>query len=84
LWCGEICCSSNGNPPTHIYVKLDSCWYSDGPWAGQPVFNFWQGKDFTPQHPDHLWGSPNLLVNGYLRLFSWVLNGWIMQLTTPI
>jgi hypothetical protein len=42
-------------------------WYSDRLRAGQPGFDSWQREVIfsTPQHPDWLWDSPNLISNGY-------------------
>jgi hypothetical protein len=38
----------------------------------------------SPPRPDRLWGSPNLLSNGYQRLSTWRQSGRGVKLTTHL
>jgi hypothetical protein len=70
------------------YVHDDS-WINDALWAGRSGFygsipgGGWEFFSSTPR-PERLWGPPNLLSNGYQRLFPWgeAAGAWSWPLTS--
>jgi hypothetical protein len=39
---------------------------------------------YVPLHSDQLWGTPNLLYNGYWVLFPQGQNGWVVNMTVRL
>jgi hypothetical protein len=55
----------------HLHLRSqDSCWYSNGLWAGQGSIPRRDTRfSSIPHHPEWLWGPPSLVPNGYWGSF---------------